>query len=93
MVAAVFGRRVIVQAAEEEKKSEGGGAVAGGLVLVGGEKIRLLGFLFCVPSPQNYQMPPLPFSLSFQPIFIGEILFKPPNWSLNLFFLFFFLYF
>ena len=34
-----------------KKKNQKVGGVAGGLVLVRGEKIWLLGFLFCVPSP------------------------------------------
>ena len=64
-----------------KNQNQGG---AGGSVLVRGEKIRLLGFLLCVPSPQNYQMTP-PFLLSFEPIFIGKMLSGTSNWSLNFF--------
>ena len=41
-------------------------------------------FPLCCLPPKLQNRPPSP--LSFQPIFIGKSLFKPPNWSLNFFF-------
>ena len=58
--------------------------VAGGLVFCEGRKIRLLGFLFCVPSPQNYQMNPF-LNVLRNPVFIGKMLLGFSTWSLNFF--------
>ena len=75
--------------ADDQRKSEDRkNSNRGGRLRIGEGEENMLGFFFCVfgSSPQNYINDP-PYPLSFQPIFIGKSLFKPPNWSLN--FLFF----
>jgi hypothetical protein len=75
-----------VPAAEGKKKIKNRG-VQGWRPVLDREKKRFsfLGFPFFVLPLPNYKMTPPP--LSFQPIFIGKILFRLQNWSLNFLFL------